>query len=698
MARLRMEGIADDALVPTPPAGKATIFYNSTDRVYKVKLDDGSVAPIGSGGGGGGAWGSITGTLSAQTDLQNALNAKYDATNPDSFVNAAGAAAAAPVQSVAGQTGTITLSKSDVGLSNVDNTSDANKPISDATATALNDKYDASNPAGYVDAAEAAAAAPVQSVAGKTGAVLLTGADVGLSTTDNLIEGLTSLYYTDERVANSPAVLGIQNAISSIPTGTATSTAAATAASTTYVDVMSTTVTLNQTTTIYGVAMADLKATTAAAIAGFRVMINGVAGQTMSVNLADTTNNYPVLAQYFSATLGPGTYTVKAQMNRVSGTGTVNFTNGTLWSQAQQGAVVPVSPSRIYYVSKNGGTAPNYDGSWSRPFSTISAAVNAAIAAGADYNQPYAIAVAPGVGSTTYSETAPINVTKGGITIFAMNAPGYKGVQVALSGNFVVNMAGSNLFFALFGIEINCPATAAFTATPAALYVTGTATQRIFAESCVLNANSVSAGAVYCDNPLATIQIADSDVKAGNSTGPNVPPAKILAGNLILKGVEAFNRQSGNIGAVAELGGGSLTIFGGNYQGYINKTSNAANLQIFNGANIVSGSSPSLVLQSTASTGITLIYDAVLNSTASSVVTGGELFNCGTITYSNTGSGLDSALNSGAGPVFLAFDGRPKYYAADITQWAISAPANINDAINRLAAAVYAATGNTPIS
>jgi hypothetical protein len=47
------------------------------------------------------------------------------------------ASAAAPVQSVAGKTGTVTLAKLDVGLGNVDNTSDANKPVSTATQTAL---------------------------------------------------------------------------------------------------------------------------------------------------------------------------------------------------------------------------------------------------------------------------------------------------------------------------------------------------------------------------------------------------------------------------------------------------------------------------------------------------------------------------------------------------------------------------------
>jgi hypothetical protein len=50
--------------------------------------------------------------------------------------------ALAAVKSVNTRVGDIILSKSDVGLSNVDNTSDANKPISGATQTALNAKVD----------------------------------------------------------------------------------------------------------------------------------------------------------------------------------------------------------------------------------------------------------------------------------------------------------------------------------------------------------------------------------------------------------------------------------------------------------------------------------------------------------------------------------------------------------------------------
>lgn len=46
------------------------------------------------------------------------------------------------VNSVAGRTGVVTLTKADVGLSQVDDTSDANKPVSTATQSALDAKVD----------------------------------------------------------------------------------------------------------------------------------------------------------------------------------------------------------------------------------------------------------------------------------------------------------------------------------------------------------------------------------------------------------------------------------------------------------------------------------------------------------------------------------------------------------------------------
>ena len=58
-------------------------------------------------------------------------------------------AGGAPVTSVAGKVGDVVLDKDDVGLSNVDNTSDLNKPISTATQSALNLKADSNTIFGY---------------------------------------------------------------------------------------------------------------------------------------------------------------------------------------------------------------------------------------------------------------------------------------------------------------------------------------------------------------------------------------------------------------------------------------------------------------------------------------------------------------------------------------------------------------------
>lgn len=80
-----------------------------------------------------------------------------DLTNDEGFVNSAQAASAAPVQSVNGQTGAVSLTI----------------PTVPSVVSAF------TNDAGYVDAAGAASAAPVQSVNGDTGAVVLDATDVG---------------------------------------------------------------------------------------------------------------------------------------------------------------------------------------------------------------------------------------------------------------------------------------------------------------------------------------------------------------------------------------------------------------------------------------------------------------------------------------------------------------------------------------
>jgi len=169
--------------------------------------------------------------LGAATDSMVAHLAALDP-HPQ-YTTPAEAAAAAPVQSVAGRTGAVSLTKADVGLANVDNTSDVDKPISTATQNALNLKLNSNDPsvtnarewtAQTVSQVEAEAGTAttrrawtaervfqaiaawwnasafktkldgiqegaqvntVNSVAGKVGIVTLAKADVGLANVDN---------------------------------------------------------------------------------------------------------------------------------------------------------------------------------------------------------------------------------------------------------------------------------------------------------------------------------------------------------------------------------------------------------------------------------------------------------------------------------------------------------------------------------
>jgi hypothetical protein len=102
------------------------------------------------------------------------------------------------VTSVNTATGDVVITKATVGLANVDNTSDVNKPVSTAQATAIALSMSNHNAAvdphpQYTTTAEAIAAAPVQSVQTLTGAISLTTANIPES---------GNLYYDDTRVQN----------------------------------------------------------------------------------------------------------------------------------------------------------------------------------------------------------------------------------------------------------------------------------------------------------------------------------------------------------------------------------------------------------------------------------------------------------------------------------------------------------------
>ena len=119
-------------------------------------------------------WGAIGGTLSNQTDLQNALNTKEPTIT-----------AGTTSQYYRGDKTFQTLDNNAVGLSNVDNTSDANKPVSTATQTALNAK---------VTGNTAITGATKTKVTYDSKGLVTAGAD---ATTADIADSLNKRYVTD---------------------------------------------------------------------------------------------------------------------------------------------------------------------------------------------------------------------------------------------------------------------------------------------------------------------------------------------------------------------------------------------------------------------------------------------------------------------------------------------------------------------
>lgn len=143
---------------------------------------------------------ATTGAYSSLTGLPTIPTTTSQLTNNSGFITAAQVV----VQSVQGRTGAVVLTATDVGLGNVDNTSDTNKPVSTAQQTAIDLKMTQHNAAGdphpqYTTTLEAANAAPVQSVNGSTGTVTLNTSSIPES---------GNLYYTDARVTTYLANTG----------------------------------------------------------------------------------------------------------------------------------------------------------------------------------------------------------------------------------------------------------------------------------------------------------------------------------------------------------------------------------------------------------------------------------------------------------------------------------------------------------
>ncbi|MCA0231562.1 MAG: hypothetical protein LCH91_13905 [Bacteroidetes bacterium] len=137
---------ADPNNLPAQSIGLSKIAAGSATTGQVLKWNGTAWGPSADATGGPPTWGGISGTLASQTDLSSALSGK----EPTITVGTT-------AQYWRGDKTFQTLDKSAVGLSNVDNTSDANKPISTATQTALNGKANNSHTHGAADLTQSGA-------------------------------------------------------------------------------------------------------------------------------------------------------------------------------------------------------------------------------------------------------------------------------------------------------------------------------------------------------------------------------------------------------------------------------------------------------------------------------------------------------------------------------------------------------------
>lgn len=220
---------------------------------------------------------------------------------------------------------------------------------------------------------------------------------------------------------------GFTGASGSIPFAHQSSTSVSTSATTTYVTAITTTINVTATSApVYVKGTATLTTTASASVAKYRVTVNGVAGQEQLLSLTATATDYTAAVQYISTALTPGAYTITFDIARNSGTGTVNFIQGTLDGIALQGAASngitqltgditagPGSGSQAATIVAGAVTNAKVAAAAAIAFSKLAALPSTNILVGNASNAAAAVAMS---GDATISNTGALTIAANAIT------------------------------------------------------------------------------------------------------------------------------------------------------------------------------------------------------------------------------------------------------------------------------------------
>jgi hypothetical protein len=245
----------------------------------------------------------------------------YNSTNPSGFVNTAQASAAAPIQSVSG-----------TGLSTVSGNVTFNENLlSFSSSQVINwlqyTPYNSTNPSGFVNTAQAAAAAPIQSISGDGISVVNRAASFdssGLTFTTSQITGFSS---AASAAAPVQSVAGLTGAISVASLGSQGLFLASSAGDLAYVDSIAA-----NSSFITGLLNSAYNSSSFNSSASAAAPVQSVAGLTGSISVASLGSQGLFLASTAGplATFGGSVATTAITSGKmVLSSGSLGFTTGT---------------------------------------------------------------------------------------------------------------------------------------------------------------------------------------------------------------------------------------------------------------------------------------------------------------------------------------------------------------------------------